>query len=94
MEAEIVAGTFVWRSDREDVHMNIESALIDKVGEPGKMLHTARSRNDQVGDAESSLSDAKSSLGDAESSLGDAKSSLGDAAGPRHAHGENQGFCD
>lgn len=48
VEAEIEAGTFEWRSDREDVHMNVESALIDKIGEPGKKLHTARSRNDQV----------------------------------------------
>eukprot|EP00793_Prasinoderma_coloniale_P000060 PRCOL_00005568-RA len=48
IEAEIEDGSFEWRADREDVHMNIESALIEKVGEPGKKLHTARSRNDQV----------------------------------------------
>lgn len=41
-------GKFVWRTDREDVHMNIEAALTDLVGEPAKKLHTARSRNDQV----------------------------------------------
>lgn len=44
----IEAGEFVWRTDREDVHMNIEAALIDLIGEPAKKLHTARSRNDQV----------------------------------------------
>ncbi|XP_050213430.1 argininosuccinate lyase, chloroplastic [Mercurialis annua] len=44
----IEAGEFVWRTDREDVHMNIEAALTDMIGEPAKKLHTARSRNDQV----------------------------------------------
>lgn len=34
--------------DAEDIHMYIESILIEKIGEPGKMLHTGRSRNDQV----------------------------------------------
>uniref|UniRef100_A0A7N0V2S9 argininosuccinate lyase n=1 Tax=Kalanchoe fedtschenkoi TaxID=63787 RepID=A0A7N0V2S9_KALFE len=48
IEGSIEAGEFVWRSDREDVHMNIEAALTDLIGEPAKKLHTARSRNDQV----------------------------------------------
>ena len=48
IERDIEAGAFEWRADREDVHMNIESALIDRIGESGKKLHTARSRNDQV----------------------------------------------
>ncbi|WOG98910.1 hypothetical protein DCAR_0418256 [Daucus carota subsp. sativus] len=48
IEKEIEMGKFVWRTDREDVHMNIEAALTDLVGEPAKKLHTARSRNDQV----------------------------------------------
>lgn len=48
IERQIEAGEFVWRTDREDVHMNIEAALTDLVGEPAKKLHTARSRNDQV----------------------------------------------
>ncbi len=46
--AEIEAGTFVWREDREDVHMNIEARLTELVGDVGKKLHTGRSRNDQV----------------------------------------------
>jgi len=46
--AEIAAGTFVFKSELEDVHMNIESALIARIGDPGRKLHTARSRNDQV----------------------------------------------
>jgi argininosuccinate lyase len=41
-------GKFEWRKDRQDVHTNIEAALIDIVGEPAKKLHTARNRNDQV----------------------------------------------
>ncbi|XVE60601.1 hypothetical protein DITRI_Ditri05aG0141400 [Diplodiscus trichospermus] len=48
IERRIEAGEFVWRTDREDVHMNIEAALTDVIGEPAKKLHTARSRNDQV----------------------------------------------
>ncbi|HEX4858613.1 MAG TPA: argininosuccinate lyase [Usitatibacteraceae bacterium] len=46
--AEIAGGTFEWRLDREDVHMNIEARLIETIGEAGKRLHTGRSRNDQV----------------------------------------------
>jgi argininosuccinate lyase len=45
---EIVAGKFAWSLDAEDVHLNIEKRLIALVGEAGKRLHTARSRNDQV----------------------------------------------
>ena len=45
---EIDSGTFEWSIDAEDVHLNIERRLIALVGDPGKRLHTARSRNDQV----------------------------------------------
>ena len=45
---QIRAGGFEWSLDLEDVHMNIESRLTAMIGEPGKRLHTARSRNDQV----------------------------------------------
>ncbi|KAM1184214.1 hypothetical protein ACFX13_013959 [Malus domestica] len=48
IERLIESGKFEWRTDREDVHMNIEAALTDLIGEPAKKLHTARSRNDQV----------------------------------------------
>jgi argininosuccinate lyase len=48
IEREIEAGKFKWDPACEDVHMNIESALIRKIGAAGKKLHTARSRNDQV----------------------------------------------
>jgi argininosuccinate lyase len=45
---EIAAGKFSFRNDLEDIHMNIESALVEKTGPTGKKLHTARSRNDQI----------------------------------------------
>ena len=45
---EIRAGRFDWSIEREDVHFNIEYRLTELVGDAGKRLHTARSRNDQV----------------------------------------------
>ncbi|HZS67332.1 MAG TPA: argininosuccinate lyase [Burkholderiales bacterium] len=45
---EIDKGEFAWSVDAEDVHLNIERRLTALVGEAGKRLHTARSRNDQV----------------------------------------------
>ena len=45
---EIRNGEFEWLLDLEDVHLNIEKRLTDKVGDAGKRLHTGRSRNDQV----------------------------------------------
>jgi len=46
--AEIEAGRFPFAEALEDIHMNIEARLTERVGEAGKRLHTARSRNDQV----------------------------------------------
>ncbi|HAB44257.1 MAG TPA: argininosuccinate lyase, partial [Acinetobacter sp.] len=48
IKADIEAGNFEWRIDLEDVHMNIESRLTQRIGITGKKLHTGRSRNDQV----------------------------------------------
>ena len=48
IEHEIDEGRFSWSVGLEDVHMNIETALTEKIGEAGKKLHTGRSRNDQV----------------------------------------------
>lgn len=48
IEQEIERGEFEWSIPREDVHMNIEARLTDKIGITGKKLHTGRSRNDQV----------------------------------------------
>jgi len=48
IEQEIESGEFQWREDLEDVHLNIEMRLREKIGDAGARLHTARSRNDQV----------------------------------------------
>ncbi len=45
---EIATGVFTFRQELEDVHMNIERSLIDRIGDVGRKLHTGRSRNDQV----------------------------------------------
>jgi argininosuccinate lyase len=46
--AEIESGQFQFRSELEDIHMNIEAELTRRIGDAGAKLHTARSRNDQV----------------------------------------------
>ncbi|MBR9909880.1 MAG: argininosuccinate lyase [Gammaproteobacteria bacterium] len=48
VRADIENGSMQWSIALEDVHMNVESALTDKIGITGKKLHTGRSRNDQV----------------------------------------------
>ena len=48
IENEIAAGKFQWSKALEDVHMNVEAELIKRIGEAGRKLHTARSRNDQI----------------------------------------------
>ena len=45
---EVRSGRFPWSIEREDVHFNIEHRLTELVGDAGKRLHTARSRNDQI----------------------------------------------
>ena len=45
---EVQNGEFVWREEDEDVHFNIEKRLIEIIGDAGKRMHTARSRNDQI----------------------------------------------
>jgi argininosuccinate lyase len=48
IEKEIESGSFEFLSSLEDIHMNIESRLTDKIGDAGRKLHTGRSRNDQI----------------------------------------------
>jgi argininosuccinate lyase len=48
IRSEIERGEFVWSVELEDVHMNIEARLTERIGIAGKRLHTGRSRNDQV----------------------------------------------
>ena len=48
IQSDIEAGTLEWSVQLEDIHMNIEARLTDKIGITGKKLHTGRSRNDQI----------------------------------------------
>jgi argininosuccinate lyase len=48
IEAEIEDGRFPFSPEREDIHMHIEAALVERLGDTGRKLHTGRSRNDQV----------------------------------------------
>ncbi len=48
IEAELAAGTFAFRDEYEDIHMNVEARLTELIGPAAGRLHTARSRNDQV----------------------------------------------
>lgn len=48
IRTEIEGGTFPWRPELEDIHMNVEARLFDLIGEVAGKLHTGRSRNDQV----------------------------------------------
>jgi len=48
IEGEITGGSFPFRDQYEDIHMNVEARLAELIGEPSGRLHTARSRNDQV----------------------------------------------
>ncbi|MCI0439781.1 MAG: argininosuccinate lyase, partial [Chloroflexi bacterium] len=48
IRGEIEAGSFPWREELEDIHMNVERRLYEKIGDVAGRLHTARSRNDQV----------------------------------------------
>jgi argininosuccinate lyase len=45
---EIAAGRFQFRQELEDIHMNVERTLIERIGDTGRKLHTGRSRNDQI----------------------------------------------
>lgn len=48
IEKEIESGKFPFREEYEDIHLNIEKRLIEKIGDVGGKIHTARSRNDQI----------------------------------------------
>jgi len=48
VEKQIAGGAFQWDPGLEDVHTNIEAALVREIGDAGKRLHTGRSRNDQI----------------------------------------------
>ena len=48
IKADVAAGKVQFELDAEDIHMNVEKLLIERIGDAGKRLHTGRSRNDQV----------------------------------------------
>ncbi len=48
IKADIDAGNFPFATELEDIHMNIEARLTERIGQPGARLHTGRSRNDQI----------------------------------------------
>ena len=48
VEAKLAGGELSWDEALEDVHMNVEARLVEEIGDAGRRLHTARSRNDQV----------------------------------------------
>ena len=86
---QIEAGAFEWSEALEDVHMNIEARLTEAIGEAGKRLHTARSRNDQVAlDVRLWVRDAIDGLSE---QLKDVMRALVDRAA-EHAHTVMPGF--
>ena len=75
---EIEDGTFPWRPELEEIHMNVERRLHEKIGPTAGKLHTARSRNDQV--ALDVRMYAKEAIGDTLSALHDLRRALVEAA--------------
>ena len=81
--ADAREGKIAWRTDAEDIHMNVETLLIERIGEAGKRLHTGRSRNDQV--ALDTRMYARVSCREAETLLSELVSALLDTA-EKHLH--------
>ncbi|MEO5985857.1 MAG: argininosuccinate lyase [Candidatus Limnocylindria bacterium] len=90
--ARLADGTFAWRAEHEDIHMNVEAAVIDEVGpELGGMLQAGRSRNEEiVTDERRWLAGSISALGAAvrelQAVLVDRADADGDAILPAHTH--------
>lgn len=88
---EIDGGQFTWKRALEDVHMNVEAELIARIGEPGKKLHTARSRNDQVATAlrlyaRDAIDDLRRGLAGAQGALVEAAAREADTIMPGFTH--------
>ena len=88
---DIRAGRFVWDAALEDVHMNIEAALKDRIGAPAGRLHTARSRNDQVATdfrlwLRAALSACDQGLAELQRALLDQAEAAADAVTPGFTH--------
>jgi argininosuccinate lyase len=87
--AEIEAGRFPFERALEDIHLNIEARLTERIGEAGRKLHTARSRNDQV--ATDFRLWVRSALDDLDAALRDLQAAL-IAQAERHADTVMPGF--
>ncbi|MGI9391945.1 MAG: lyase family protein, partial [Parvibaculales bacterium] len=83
IKSEIENGTFTPQADLEDIHMNIEAALQEKIGDTAGKLHTARSRNDQV--ATDFRLYIRESIGDMEDGIKTLQTLLAKLASEHHA---------
>jgi argininosuccinate lyase len=88
---EIESGSFTFRADLEDIHMNVEARLTELIGESGRRLHTARSRNDQVATdlrlwTRTAIGDVLGLLRDLQAALIDAAEAHADAIMPGFTH--------
>ncbi len=91
IEREIESGQLQPKPELEDVHMNIEAALIERIGDAGKKLHTARSRNDQIALdmrlwARDAAAELRRALRGAQAALVALAESEGDAVMPAFTH--------
>ena len=91
IKKSIESGQFSWDESLEDVHMNIEAALVAKIGDVGKKLHTARSRNDQVATdtrlfVRACIDEARTCLQALQSTIIERAEQEADAVMPGHTH--------
>src|SRR5437764_1930877 len=91
IEQEIDAGKFEWNTSREDVHMNIEAALTERIGPAGAKLHTARSRNDQIALdlrlwVKTGIDDVRAGLRDVQRALIELAAGNADVVMPAYTH--------
>ena len=91
IEKEISEGKFEFSTELEDIHMNIESALTERIGTAGGKLHTARSRNDQVATdtrlyCRSAIDNLLNLLSDFQSALLDQADKHADTIFPGYTH--------
>jgi len=91
IKAEIEQGKFQFNPELEDIHLNIEACLMDKIGEVGGKLHTARSRNDQVALdlrlwAKEAIAETRSKLRELQRALLDLAQANKEVAMPGYTH--------
>ena len=94
VEAEIADGSFPFRDEYEDIHMNVEVRLRELIGEPAGRLHTARSRNDQVATdfrlwVREACDAADAALADLQAALADQADAAADVVMPGYTHLQN-----